>query len=81
MKNEHWIIYREQQDPRCMHILAVCHTSEEAQEALENAAREEARRANTLRKTLFENGQSCGRERTAADFSYRYITAGVRTLS
>lgn len=78
MKNEHWIIYRNQRDPDCMHIVAVCHTSDEAQVALDNAAGEEAKQANTLRKTLFENGQSCGCEVDARNFAYRYVTAHVK---
>lgn len=78
MKNEHWIIYHETQDPPGIHIVAVRHTPEEAQEALENAAHEKAQQANMVRKTLFKKGQSCGRVLDASDFSYHYVTAHVK---
>jgi len=81
MKNEHHIIYRHQEDPPGILIVAVRHTTEEAQAALESAAADEAQRVNASRTARFKRGGECGREVSAADFTHTYITAHVIEVS
>lgn len=75
--NEHWIIYREQQDPPGVRFIAVCHSAEEASAALDDAAELEARAVNEARQARFDSGQECGHEVSAADFTHAYITAHI----
>lgn len=77
MKNEHWIIYRTQNDPPGIHIVAVCHGEMESQAALANAAITNARQVNEERRERFERGGECGRKVNEHDFIHRYVTAHV----
>ncbi len=77
MMQEHWIIYREERDPPGVKFVAVCHSEDQAKQALEGAAASEAEQYNEGRARNFEQGYQCAAKAKASDFTYTYITAHI----
>lgn len=75
--NTHWIVYRQQQDPPGILFVSISHSAEEAKTALEDAARNEAARANVKREADFGKGYASVRKMNPGDFVHTYITAEV----
>jgi len=77
MKGSHWVLYRMEPDPRTAKIVVVGHEGgtpgEAANGALHNAAEIEARQWNAARQRAFDEGNDCGRRRTAEDYKHRYF--------
>ncbi len=81
MKTTHWIIYRNTNDPPGIEFVNICHSAEEAKQALTDSAQYEADRANQKRADDFKKGYQSGRRLNADDFKHDYITAKVTTTS